>query len=312
MFISVFIVGVLLVGAEDFNERIPSIAVLAFAIIRLIPVLSNVLNSTMQITFGIEAFKLIVDDIYSVEGSVNFNRYRSLRQSNLTSVSQNSEFQSLELRDVSLRHNRTDADLFSNVNLTVLRGEFVAIIGASGIGKTSLLDIVGGLIEPSSGVVYVNNDKDLHCSNWWRNKISYLPQDPFLFDASIKYNIVMGQADDEIDYQRLSRVVQMADLERFVRQKENGLDTSVGDRGKRISGGQKQRIALARALYSNSEVLLLDEATSALDFNTERRVLSNVSNLKGERTVISITHSQDTLDLYDSKLILSGGGINRA
>ena len=101
-----------------------------------------------------------------------------------------------------------------------------------------------------SGVVYVNNDKDLHCSNWWRNKISYLPQDPFLFDASIKYNIVMGQADDEIDYQRLSRVVQMADLERFVRQKENGLDTSVGDRGKRISGGQKQRIALARALYS--------------------------------------------------------------
>ena len=161
-------------------------------------------------------------------------------------------------------------------------------------------------------MVYVNNDKDLHCSNWWRNKISYLPQDPFLFDASIKYNIVMGQADDEIDYQRLSRVVQMADLERFVRQKENGLDTSVGDRGKRISGGQKQRIALARALYSNSEVLLLDEATSALDFNTERRVLSNVSNLKGERTVISITHSQDTLDLYDSKLILSGGGINRA
>jgi ABC-type bacteriocin/lantibiotic exporter with double-glycine peptidase domain len=311
LFIAVFVTGVLFIGAEDFTDRIPSIAVLVFAIIRLIPILSNVLNSIMQITFGLEAFKLIVDDIDKVTGNVEWGRYAILNRNDINNITGNDDFKSLELRDVGFRYSGADIDLFSNVNFTIQRGEFIAITGASGIGKTSLIDIVAGLIKPSSGVVYVNNNKDLLGSKWWKDKISYLPQDPFLLDESIKYNIVMGEANDEIDFQRLHQVIKMVDLERFVSSLENGLDTSVGDRGKRISGGQKQRIALARALYSNREVILLDEATSALDSPTEQRVLANISNLKGRRTVISITHSQDALDMFDSKLILCSGGINR-
>ena len=307
LFIIVFITGVLMVGAEGFIEKIPSIAVLAFALIRLIPVLSNVMNSIMQITFGIEAFKLIMDDIDAVSNDTNFKRdFESQREKQIVN-NQNTQFEGLELQCVSLKHETADTYVFRNVNLKVFKGSFVAITGASGTGKTSLLDVVAGLIKPSSGDILVNGDKNLLGSNWWKGKISYLPQDPFLFDASIRFNIVLD--DHKIDQERLAWAIHTAQLETFVQQQKNGLDTYVGDRGKRISGGQKQRIALARALYSESEVLLLDEATSALDIDTETRVLLNLSDLKGEKTVISISHSQNSLQFYDSHLILSPTGV---
>ena len=306
-FIVIFIASVLIVGAEGFIEKIPSIAVLAFALIRLIPVLSNVMNSIMQITFGIEAFKLIVDDIDAVSADKNFKRDFESQRKNLILNNRGVQFESLELQGVSLKHEPTETVIFRNVKFKVLKGSFVAITGTSGTGKTSLLDVIAGLIEPSSGDILVNGDKTLFRTNWWKGKISYLPQDPFLFDASVRFNIVLD--DYDIDQERLAWAVQVAQLESFVQQQPNGLDSYVGDRGKRISGGQKQRIALARALYSESEVLLLDEATSALDADTETLVLMNLSDLKGEKTVISISHSQNSLQFYDSHLMLSPTGL---
>lgn len=307
LFIVIFIAGVLIVGAEGFMEKIPSIAVLAFALIRLIPVLSNVMNSIMQITFGIEAFKLIVDDIDAVSADTNFARDFETRRKNLTVNNKSMQFESLELRGVSLKYENAETSVFRNANCKVFKGAFVAITGASGTGKTSLLDVIAGLIEPSSGDILVNGDKNLFSNNWWKGKIAYLPQDPFLFDASVRFNIVLD--DYDIDPERLAWAIKTAQLETFLQQQKNGLDTYVGDRGNRISGGQKQRIALARALYSESEVLLLDEATSALDVDTETRVLMNLSDLKGKKTVISISHSQNSLQFYDSHLILSPTGL---
>ena len=171
------------------------------------------------------------------------------------------------------------------------------------------LDTIAGLVEPNSGTITVNGDTSLFRSDWWKSKIAYLPQDPFLFDASIQYNVVMGQEESKINTERLEFALKTACLENFVSQQENGLDAYVGDKGMRVSGGQKQRIALARALYSDSEVLLLDEATSALDSNTEKQVLANLCSLKGKRTVIAISHSVKSLTYFDRQVHLSKTGV---
>jgi ATP-binding cassette, subfamily B, bacterial PglK len=309
LFITIFVSGVLLVGAEDFAGRLPGVAVLAFAVIRLIPVLSNVLNSTMQITFGLEAFKLIMDDIDKVASSETHNKEFKFKSEKANTLNLDQRFETLELLDVSLRYDTSTTYLFENVNFKIRNGSFVVILGQSGVGKTSLLDTIAGLIEPNSGRITVNNDKSLFRSDWWKSKIAYLPQDSFLFDASIRYNVVMGQEESKINTDKLKSAIKIACLEEFISQQENGLDALVGDKGMRISGGQKQRIALARALYSDSEVLLLDEATSALDSKTENKVLANLCTLKGERTVIAISHSVKSLNYFDTQIHLSKTGV---
>ena len=217
-----------MVGAEDFASRLPGVAVLAFAVIRLIPVLSTVLNSTMQITFGLEAFKLIIDDIDKVANNPKHNKEFAFKDEKATALKFDQQFKKLELLDVSLRYKSSSTHLFENVNLKIRNGSFVVIVGESGVGKTSLLDMIAGLTEPNSGRITVNGNESVFGSDWWKSKIAYLPQDPFLFDASIQYNVVLGQEESKINTERLKLAIKTACLEKFISQQENGLDAIVG------------------------------------------------------------------------------------
>jgi ATP-binding cassette subfamily C protein len=212
----------------------------------------------------------------------------------------------LELRDVTFAHARGGPPILRRAGLVVPTGSSVAIIGASGEGKTTLLDLITGLYEPSNGAVLVD-DVPLSALDVaaWRDRIGFVHQDSPIFNASVRDNIVMdrGPVDDD----RLSRVTRLAGLDPFLAQLPTGADTVVGERGSQISGGQRQRIALARALYREPWLLLLDEPTSALDIDTEARIVDTVRMLKGDVTMLIISHRTPILDAVDAVYRLDGG-----
>ena len=198
--------------------------------------------------------------------------------------------------------------VLQDVSFKVKHGDYVGIIGVSGVGKTTFVDILLGLFEPTRGRITVDGVDILTDIRGWQENLAYVPQGVFLIDGSIKENIAFGQDADSIDDVYLEEVIRMAELYDFVQELPDGVETSVGEQGSRLSGGQRQRIGIARALYQKPEVLVLDEATSALDTATEKSVVDTILKLKGKLTIISIAHRISTLDACDYKIRFYHGG----
>ena len=185
------------------------------------------------------------------------------------------------------------------------------LVGPNGSGKTTLIDLIVGLLNPVSGSIEIDGKPVLEKNiRAWQQHIAYVPQEVFLFDDSIARNIVLGRKDEDIDYERLKKATQMADIYDFVSQElPEGFDTKIGERGVRLSGGQRQRLGLARALYRNPSVLVLDEATSALDSITERGVIESLKSLPEDLTIIIIAHRLSTVRHADCIYLLDEGKI---
>lgn len=215
----------------------------------------------------------------------------------------------IRLDSVWFRYPDANSDALRGIDLRIRSGEAVGFVGASGSGKSTLVDVILGLYEPRSGTVEVDGlDLGRHLNAWHRT-IGYIPQSIFLIDGSIRQNIALGLADDEIDNEAVADAVRAADLAELVAGLPQGLDTPVGERGVRLSGGQRQRIVIARALYNNPRVLVMDEATSALDNLTEQAVMESVARLKGERTILMVAHRMSTVRNLDRIFFLRGGKI---
>jgi ATP-binding cassette subfamily C protein len=217
----------------------------------------------------------------------------------------------VEVRDVSFRYPESDRNTLHKIDMTIPKGCSVALTGPSGAGKTTLVDVILGLLKPDAGQVLVDGrsiDENLAA---WQQQIGYVPQTIYLTDDTIRRNIAFGLPDREIRDEQVWAALRYAQLEEFVRQLPEGLDTSVGERGVRLSGGQRQRIGIARALYHDPEVLVLDEATSSLDTDTEREFTAAIEGLAGAKTLIIIAHRMSTVEKCDVQYRIRGGKMER-
>ena len=212
---------------------------------------------------------------------------------------------------VSYQYPKAETVGLQNITLEIKAGEKIGIVGSTGAGKTTLVDIILGLLKPQSGQLLVDGepvtDKNLRS---WQQSVGYVPQDIFLTDASISQNIALGVRVEEVDMARVRRSAKIAQLDEFICQElTEGYDTGVGERGVRLSGGQRQRIGIARALYHRADLIVFDEATSALDNLTERDVMSAINGLPGEKTIVIIAHRLSTVAACDRIVVLDKGQI---
>ncbi len=206
---------------------------------------------------------------------------------------------SIELKGITYAYPGTDKLIFDHADMTIPVGSAVGIVGTSGAGKSTVVDILLGLLEVWEGTIYADGRDVRENYRGWLKNIGYIPQMIFMLDDTIRRNVAFGVPDERVDEDRLWEVLRDAQLDDFIRTLPDGLDTSIGERGIRLSGGQRQRIGIARALYHDPEVLVLDEATSALDNDTEAAIMESINRLHGRKTLIIIAHRLQTIEKCD-------------
>ncbi|MBU79567.1 MAG: ATPase [Flavobacteriales bacterium] len=286
----------LLFEGKDLTIIITTLGVFVAATFRMIPSLNRIIAASQSLKY----YKSSLDIIYNETkgfGKVNFNHLEKFNFKN-----------KIELKNIHFNFNNS-INILNGINLTIRKGETIGIIGESGSGKSTLIDLILGLHLPTSGEILIDSVPDFQMSQSWRNKIGYVSQAIYLTDDTIENNVAFGLPNNKIDKARVIEVIKQVQLEKFTTNLELGLNTTVGERGIQLSGGQMQRIGIARALYNHPNILILDEATSALDIKTESDVMKSVDNLKGDKTVIIITHRLKTLRKCDTIYRLVDGRI---
>lgn len=277
----------ILFGEADMIHFIPQLTVFATAAFRLLPSVGRINGYVTQMLSYLPSIDLVYNDLKEVE------KYHDERQHEEAGVFELSN--EIHVDHVTFRYPDGAEDIVQNVDFTIPKGKTVAFIGPSGAGKTTMVDIILGLLQPTEGYVLADQ-MDIHKNPMkWHRQIGYIPQTIYLADDTIRANIAFGIFEDEIDNEAVSRALKQAQLDEFVNTLPEGIDTYVGDRGVRLSGGQRQRIGIARALYHNPEILVLDEATSALDNDTEAAVMKSIDGLHGMKTMLIIAHRLTTI-----------------
>ncbi|EAJ9149176.1 ABC transporter ATP-binding protein [Campylobacter coli] len=287
VFIVVFLV---FKNQSDISGILATISIFVLALYRLMPSANRIITSYHDLLY----YRSSLDIIYQI-----------LKQKEESLGEEKIDFDK-ELRLENLTFGYKDKkNLFTCLNLSIKKGEKIAFIGESGCGKSTLVDIIIGLLSPREGRVLVDkNELNMKNVKNYRQKIGYIPQNIYLFNDSIAKNISFG---DEVDEEKLQRVIKQANLEHFVKNLPQGVQTKVGDGGSNLSGGQKQRIAIARALYLDPEILVLDEATSALDTESEARIMDEIYKISKDKTMIIIAHRLSTITRCDSIYRLEHG-----
>ena len=215
----------------------------------------------------------------------------------------------IRLQNVSFKYPGSKEFALINVNLDFKANKYYAIVGGSGAGKSTLVDLMLGIMMPSSGTISISNKSPLDAILTWQGAIAYVPQDIVIISGSIRENVSMGFPIEAATDERVMRAIELAQLNNLVESLPEGLDTFVGDRGTKLSGGQRQRLGIARALFTNPKLLILDEATSSLDAKTEAEFADSINQLKGEVTVVVIAHRLSTIRYADGVLFLKDGEV---
>ena len=290
------VVLVMLSQERPMPSLIATIAMFGVAAFRLMPSVNRVLASMQSFRYGIPVIHNLYEEICAIDKSMPNN-------------SINIKFQdTIEINKVFYRYPEAAKYALKDVNLVIPYGTSVGFIGDTGMGKSTLIDVILGLLNPDSGSILVDGVEIQTQLRGWQDKIGYVPQAIFLSDETLRKNIAFGLPDDEIDDNTIDEVLKATQLFNFVQQLPNGLDTFVGERGVRLSGGQRQRIGIARALYCRPSVLVLDEATNSLDGVTEARVMESVFALK-DITLIIIAHRLSTVANCDKLYRLNFGEV---
>ncbi|EPR0553112.1 BC-type lipopolysaccharide transporter PglK [Campylobacter jejuni] len=287
VFIVVFLV---LKNESDISGILSTISIFVLALYRLMPSANRIITSYHDLLYYHSSLDII---------------YQNLRQEEENLGEEKLSFnQELKIYNLSFGYEGKKY-LFKNLNLNIKKGEKIAFIGESGCGKSTLVDLIIGLLKPKEGQILID-EQELNANNIknYRQKIGYIPQNIYLFNDSIAKNITFGDAVDE---EKLNRVIKQANLEHFIKNLSQGVQTKVGDGGSNLSGGQKQRIAIARALYLEPEILVLDEATSALDTQSEAKIMDEIYKISKDKTMIIIAHRLSTITQCDKVYRLEHG-----
>lgn len=293
----------LLFGHGALETFIPQIAVFAVAAFRLLPSVGRVNAYINSIMYNKASLDMIYDDLKEIDSEpVQEIEWQGKKGKWIFT-------KGVTVEHVSYHYPDSDVEVLHDISLEIPKGKTVALIGPSGAGKTTLADIILGLLPPVSGVVRMDQHNVYENLRSWREKLGYIPQSIYLSDDTIRNNVAFGIYEAQIDDNAIWKALEKAQLKEFVQGLEKGLDTYVGDRGVRLSGGQRQRIGIARALYHDPEILVLDEATSALDSSTEQAVMESIESLQGLKTMIIIAHRLTTIKNADLVYEVSGGNV---
>ena len=300
-----FVLWLLATRGGDVSGIIPLLGVYAFAAARMFPTIQQLFGAISAIRFGQPALDQLHNELMS-SGGLDVREGQDLAPIVLQ--------RELKLDKVHFAFPQADKPALNDLSLIIEANTTVGIVGSTGAGKTTMVDVILGLLSPQSGSMQIDgqviNNANVRA---WQKSVGYVPQDIFLTDDTVSANIAFGKPKDEIDMDAVIRAAKTAELHDFVTgQLPSGYDTMVGERGTRLSGGQRQRISIARALYNNPDILIFDEATSALDNLTERAVMDAIARLSGEKTIIMIAHRLTTVRNCDKIFLLENGRLAAA
>jgi ABC-type multidrug transport system fused ATPase/permease subunit len=301
------LVGALLMtGGEASLSIMSTLALFAYALLRLKQTGGNLVSGLHRLRYEHSAVGPVHDDLRRLESPDPAGGPAAREPSRLVF------HDAIELRHVTFRYASAGQPVLVDINMRIPRGASVAIVGATGAGKSTLVDLILGLLPPESGQVLVDGCDIRQHRGAWQRCIGYIPQVPYLLDETLRRNIAFGLPDDLIDEARVLEAARMAQLDDLLVGLPCGMDTIIGDRGIRLSGGQRQRVCIARALYRDPDVLVLDEATSALDNATEQRVVDALEAQRGSRTLIVVAHRLSTVRRCGLVYLLKAGQVEVA
>ena len=296
--ILVFVLYMLWSSPGGLAEFLPVIGAFAFAGLKMMPTVQTLFKDLSLMRFGDAGLAALIEDMEGYEPpSADSAQSPALRMRS-----------SLALRDVSYRYPGSSRDVIHQVSLDITAGQSVGFVGPTGAGKSTVIDILLGLLVPREGAVFV--DGNAICSDTrpaWQRGIGYVPQAIYLTAASIAENIAFGVPAKKIDHAQVRKAAALANIDHFISTLEEGYNTPIGENGVRLSGGQRQRLGIARALYKDPALVVFDEATSALDTVAERKVIEAIKLLEGEKTVLMITHRLSTIAHCDTIFVFEDG-----
>lgn len=341
------IVALMIYHGADLNKVVPMLSAVAMAAVRLLPSVNRISGTLAAISYSEPMLDKLIENLYTISGGENMTLSAADLQAETEgrakeetaapaekegapaaggetsageAVSANVRparaafprlSKAITVEDIVYHYPNTEKNVLEHAEMTVIPGESVGIVGQSGAGKTTLVDIILGLLRPASGRVAIDG-VDIRTDNRaWLAQIGYIPQMIFMLDGTIRENVAFGEDAEDIDDADVWAALREASMEDFVKSLPDGLDTQLGERGVRISGGQRQRIGIARALYTNPSVLIFDEATSALDNETEAAIMDSINHLHGTKTMIIIAHRLTTIEGCDHVYRVEGGKIRQ-
>ena len=286
-------------NSDNLSQSLAFLVLLGVAFVKLFPSISAINNYSTNLRSSSISFNLLIHEIkkYSL-----FNDKLILKtKENISNNDNKVEFKKeILLKKIFFKYPESQKYILENISLSIKNNNIIGIFGRSGSGKSTLLDLITYLIEPSKGEIIIDG-KTLKDGKNWQKNIGYITHDTYLLDQSIKNNIAFGEKDEDIDMIKVRKAISLSQLQEFVDNLPNGIESLIGEKGSKISGGQVQRIAIARALYRKNGLIILDESTNSLDQTTENYFLDDLVKLKKICTIIIVSHKIETLKICDQK-----------
>ena len=299
------IVTLVLFGRRELQAAIPYFSMFAVAAIRLLPSANRLSANLTNLRFHLPSLTIIYDELQAVKEipgvEMTAQRGESAGQLELQHA--------LVLRDVSYRYPGADTHAIDGVSLTIPRGSLVAFVGPTAAGKTTIIDLILGLLSPSKGAVLVDGHGIFGNLRAWQRTVGYVPQQIYMIDDSIRRNVAYAIEDADIDDARVWSALDSAEIGDVVRAMPDGLDTLTGEDGARLSGGERQRLGIARALYADADVLVMDEVTASLDAATEKKLADTLVSLRGNKTIVMTAHRIPLMRICDGLFLLRDGRV---
>ncbi len=318
-------IGIQIYCGRDIESLIPALGAFAMAAVKLMPAANRIVSALNQIAYSTPVLDKVIEHLtyfcdnngnanansagrVNENGAENGTENRAKNESNCNVDAKNNTSDTgtaltfknkIEFKNITYRYPNANKDVLYDATMEIPIGKSVGIVGTSGAGKTTVVDVLLGLLRPKAGEILLDGKDVMQNYSAWLSNIGYIPQMIFLIDESIKKNVAFGVKDEDIDEKRVWEALHEAQLDDYVRELPKGIDTEIGERGIRLSGGQRQRIGIARALYPDPEFLIFDEATSALDNETEKAIMESINSLQGKKTMVIIAHRLETIKKCD-------------